>query len=69
MKKRRTALLLTGMLLMSMGASVTVTAEETSKDELVIAVGDMTDGTYDACMGSTMYGTDIFYSSLLKVNK
>lgn len=69
MKKRRTALLLTGMMLMSMGASVTVTAEETSKDELVIAVGDMTDGTYDACMGSTMYGTDIFYSSLLKVNK
>ncbi len=48
-------------------------AEEQStgsiKEELVIAVGDMTEGDYDACKGYTMYGTNIFYSTLLKFNK
>ncbi len=39
------------------------------KNELVVAVGDMTEGDYDACQGYTMYGTNIFYSSLLKINK
>lgn len=40
-----------------------------NKEELVIAVGDMTEGDYDACQGYTMYGTNIFYSSLLRINK
>lgn len=43
--------------------------ESSGKDELVVAVGDMTEGDYDACQGYTMYGTNIFYSSLLKINK
>ncbi len=42
--------------------------ESSGKDELVVAVGDMTEGDYDACQGYTMYGTNIFYSSLLKIN-
>lgn len=44
-------------------------ASEAPVNELVVAVGDMTEGTYDACQGYTMYGTNIFYSSLLKINK
>lgn len=39
------------------------------KEALVVSVGDMTEGDYDACQGYTMYGTNIFYSSLLKINK
>lgn len=43
--------------------------QEKTSDALIIAVGDMTEGDYDACKGYTMYGTNIFYSSLLKINK
>lgn len=45
--------------------------EKQQKDDnaLVIAVGDMAEGDYDACKGYTMYGTNIFYSSLLKIDK
>lgn len=49
------------------GADRAATADY--KEELVIAVGDMTEGDYDACQGYTMYGTNIFYSSLLRINK
>ena len=67
MKRKTVSLLLAGVMMFS--ATAPVYADETTKDSLVIAVGDMADGNYDACMGSTMYGTDIFYSSLLKINK
>lgn len=66
MKKRMMALLMAGIMVLSV--TTPVYAEE-EKKELVIAVGDMADGNYDACMGYTMYGTNIFYSSLLKINK
>lgn len=69
MRKRMVMLLLSGILSVGMAASVSAGSEEGAKEELVIAVGDMTEGDYDACMGYTMYGTNIFYSSLLKINK
>lgn len=53
----------------SSGQNETDRAAEDHKEELVIAVGDMTEGDYDACQGYTMYGTNIFYSSLLRINK
>lgn len=67
MKTRIAMLLTAGILSVSM-ASGTM-ASEGKKDSLVIAVGDMTEGDYDAIKGYTMYGTNIFYSSLLKINK
>lgn len=69
MKKRWAMLLVMGLLVSGMTVPVSAGSEETAKEELVIAVGDMTEGTYDACQGYTMYGTNIFYSSLLKINK
>lgn len=76
MKRNVFTRLLTGIMAISMlsacGSSDTAKedhVEEDKKDELVVAVGDMTEGDYDACQGYTMYGTNIFYSSLLKINK
>lgn len=54
------------------GAGGTGTAsvpESGAVNELVVAVGDMADGSYDACLGYGMYGTNIFYSSLVKIGK
>ena len=76
MQRKILILLLAGITATSMlsacGASDTAEKEftaEDKKDELIVAVGDMTEGDYDACQGYTMYGTNIFYSSLLKINK
>lgn len=63
MKRKNVALLL-GLMMLGLSASASAEGKE-----IVIAVGNMAGGSYDACQGYTMYGTNIFYSSLVKIDK
>lgn len=77
MRRRVLALSLVGLVIINMLTACSSSGQkenegavsDSNKNELVIAVGDMTEGDYDACQGYTMYGTNIFYSSLLRINK